>query len=92
MKQIPMKQFDKVVRLSREYWDEGSIVTLQERTKVAMKIREVTGIDWLAIIDFVDAIIRRTGILPDASDEMIYILLRVLGWEVADNVEEHPAN
>ena len=92
MKQIPKKPFDKLVQLSREYWEEGSTITLQERIKVSMEIREVTGIDWLAIIDFVDSIIRRTGILPGASDEMIYILLRVLGWEVAEIVEEHPAD
>ena len=88
MKRIPKKQFDKVVRLSREYWDEGSTITLQERIKVAVEINEVTGIDWMAIIDFVDSIIRRTGFVPDASDEMLHIVLRVLGWEIADEVKE----
>ena len=84
MKQIPKKQFDSIVRLSREYWETGSTPLLQERIKDAMEINEMTRIDWLAIIDFVDCIIRRTGVLPGASDEMLYILLRVLGWEVAE--------
>ena len=88
MKRIPKKQFDKLVRLSREYWEEGSTVLLQERIKVALEINESTGIDWVAFIDFVDSIIRSTGILPGASDEMLYILLRVLGCEVADEVKE----
>jgi hypothetical protein len=91
MKKIPKKQFDDVVRLSREYWETGSTTLLQERIKVAIEIRDLTGIDWLAIIDFVDCIIRRTGVLPGASDEMLHILLRVLGWEVAENVEVNSA-
>lgn len=92
MKKIPKKQFDKLVSLSRGYWEDGSTTLLQERIKVAIEINEVTGIDWLAIIDFVDGIIRRTGVLPGASDEMLYILLRVLGWEVAENVEVNSAD
>lgn len=92
MKQIPKKQFDELVRLSREFWADIDKAHLKKRIDVAMEIREATGIDWMAIIDFVDCIIRSTGVLPGASDEMLYILLRVLGWEVADNVEEHTAN
>ena len=84
MKQIPKKQFDEVLDLSREYWETGGTTVLQERIKAAQEIKKATDIDWLAIIDFVDCIVRTTGILPDASDEMFYILLRVLGWEVAD--------
>ena len=87
MKKIPKKQFDSIVRLSREYWETGSTPLLQERIKAAIEIRDVTQIDWLAIIEFVDCIIRRTGVLPGASDEMLYILLRVLGWEVVEDVE-----
>lgn len=91
MKQIPKKQFDELVRLSRQFWEGIDTTLLKDRIDVAMEIREATGIDWMAIVDFIDCIIRSTGILPGASDEMLYNLLRVLGWEVAD-VEEHPAN
>ena len=94
MKKIPKKQFDEVVCLSREYWEhgyDGDNSLLRERIKIAMEIREFSGIDWMAILDFIDSIIRSTGILPGANDEMLYILLRVLGWEVVEDVEEHSA-
>ena len=88
MKKIPKKQFDELVRLSRKFWEDIDTTLLKDRIDVAMEIREATGIDWVATIDFIDCIIRSTGILPGASDEMIYNLLRVLGWEVADEDEE----
>lgn len=88
MKHIPKNKFDKVVSLSREYFAEGDTSLLKERINIAMEIRRETEIDWLAIIDFVDSIIRDTGILPRANNEMLYILLRVLGWEVVDEVKE----
>ena len=84
MKQIPKKQFDEVVRLCREYWNTGDPENLKPQFEVAMEIEKATGINWLSIVHFVDCIIQTMGILPGASDEMLYILLRVLGWEVAD--------
>jgi hypothetical protein len=89
MKKIPKKQFDEVIRLTREFWEDAddSNVLLQERIKIAMNIKDVSGVDWFAIINFVDSLFQRTGFLPDASNEMIYILLRVLGWEVVEDVE-----
>lgn len=94
MKQIPA-QFNEVLRLSREFWesgDSGNNALLRERIKVAQGVRDDTGIDWLAIIDFIDCIIRPSGFVPGASDEMLFILLRVLGWEVVEDVKEHPAD
>lgn len=94
MKKIPKKQFDEIICLSRKYWDDGTSndsTVLQERIKIALEFRDVCGIDWMAIIDFVDSIIRTTGILPGASNKMIYFLLRSLGWEVAENVEVNTA-
>ena len=84
MKQIPKKQFDEVVHLCREYWNTGDPENLEPQFKVAMEIEKATGINWLSIAHFVDCIIQRTGILPGASNETLYVLLGVLGWEVAD--------
>ena len=88
MKKIPKKQFDEVSRLSREYWETGEVSLLKERIKVAMEIRDVAGVDWLATCELFDSIVRGDGFLPGASDEMIYILLRVLGWEVVREDKE----
>lgn len=92
MKQIPKKQFDEVVRLCREYWNTGDPENLKPQFDVAMEIEKATGINWLSITHFVDSIIHTRGILHGASNETLYVLLGVLGWEVAEIVEEHPAN
>ena len=85
MKKIPKKELDKVVELSRSYWESGGDThILQSRIAIAKEIEAQTGIDWLTIIDFVDSIVKTSGLFKDASNEMIYILLRVLGWEVVD--------
>jgi hypothetical protein len=87
MKQIPKKQFDKVLRISREIWETGEENLFKMRIKEAQKIERVTGLDWMAILDFIDCIIRSSGFIPGASDEIIHFLLRVFGWEVAEDVE-----
>jgi hypothetical protein len=92
MKQIPKKQFDELVRLSRDVWENDNLVVLKERIGVAREITSAVGLDWLALIDFVDSVIRTSGFMPGADDETLYRLLGALGWEVAENVEEHPAN
>lgn len=84
MKQIPKKEFDEVLRLSRDFWESGDPLLVKDRIAIAQYITNKTGIDWMAICDFIDCLIRRYGFLPGASNEMLYILLRVLGWEVAD--------
>ena len=88
MKQIPKKQFDETLRLARDIWSNGNHDAIKERIVIAKEITKITGLDWMAVIDFVDSIVRVTGLLPGANDEMIYLLLRVLGWEVSDEVQE----
>lgn len=87
MKKIPKKQFDEVLRLSREYWESGEVSLIKERIAIAQDIYKKAGIDWLAITDLIDCIIRSSGFVPGASDDFIYLLLRVIGWEVTELVE-----
>lgn len=89
MKRIPKKQFDEVLRLSREIWDNGEHEPIKERIKVAQEITNATGLDWLAIMDLIDCIIRDSGFVPNADDDFIYLLLRVLGWDVANEDKEN---
>jgi hypothetical protein len=88
MKKIPKKQFDEVIRLSREIWDGDFTVTIKKRIKVAQEISQTTGLCFTVIMDIVDCIIRPSGFMAGADNEMIYLILRVLGWEVTDEVQE----
>ena len=88
MKKIPKKQFDEVIRLSREIWEDGGTDIIKNRIKVAQEIYQTTGLCFTVIMDIVDSIIRPSGFMPGADNEMIYLILRVLGWEVTHEVEE----
>ena len=90
MKTIPKKLFNKVISTTRLYWgsslrngepDKG---LLYKRIELATQLQEQTGIDWLAITDFLDSIVKTNGLQPDAENDEIYCALRCLGWEVKD--------
>lgn len=88
MKQIKKSQLDEVIKLSREYWETGNHGLLPARIDTAEEVERDTGIDWLSLIDFVDGITRRRGLLHEADNETIYEVFRILGWELTDEVKE----
>lgn len=94
MKKISKKQMGKLIDLSRQYWvsaratGEPSESLLKERNKIASEIADKTGLSEFAIIDLVDSIVRCNGLLPDADNDEIYFVLRILGWRVKDEVQE----
>jgi hypothetical protein len=89
MKKIPKKQFDEVIRLSRKIWNDDDYTdAIKKRIKVAKEIHQTTGLCFTAIMDIIDCIIRPSGFMAGADNEMIYLILRVLGWEVVDEDKE----
>lgn len=86
MKKMPKKQFDEIVDLSRAYWESGEEEILTERIHLAQKLEKIIGVDWLSILDFVDSIVRNRGFFHDAENDEIYCALRVIGWEVVEDV------
>lgn len=89
MKQIPKKKFDAVLDISREWWAGNNEELLPKRIDLAKTIKEI---DWLPIVDLVDSILNPMGFAPDAENDEIYSVLRVLGWEVVDHEQEHLAD
>lgn len=84
MKKMPKKQFDKILDLSREYWENGEEEILTERIHLAMELEKIIDVDWLHILDFADSMVASRGLLPDAENDEIYSALRTIGWEVTD--------
>lgn len=86
---IPKGQLDEIIELTRTYWngEDADRQLLQERIDKAQVLELIVGVDWLTVIDFVDSIIRHRGFLPNAENDMIYSVLKLLGWEVADDAE-----
>ena len=88
MKKIPKKLLDTLIYLKRLYWKDGEVVLLHGIHAVAMEIERECGLDWLSIKELISSIIRYHGLLENASNEKIYEVLNVLGWEVFDEKQE----
>ena len=90
MKKMPKKLFDEIVSFSRSFWRNNSLDgdVLRERIKAAQELCQITGVEWCALIYFVDALLMNEGFMPDAPNEMLYHLLGQLGWEITDEIEE----
>lgn len=85
MKKIPKKKLDELIALSREYWKTGNTDILQKRLSKAQSLEKVIGVWWDSILYLLDAIITGHGYCPEAENEKIYEVLRVLGWEPSDD-------
>lgn len=86
MKKIPKFLLDRYIELSRQYWDTGNFNLLDDLKNASFVIQDAINVDWLSIENFIDAIIRHRGFLPNAENEKIYEALSVLGWEVVEDV------
>jgi hypothetical protein len=87
MKKINKRIVDWCIELTRLYWGGKDIDTeiLTDRIETAKKAE----INWFALINLLDGILAKGGFNPEASNLEIYLVLRLLGWEVADEeVEE----
>lgn len=82
MKKMPKKKFDKILDLSRAYWENGDEEILTERIHLAMELEKIIDVDWINVLDFANSIVASRGILPDAENDEIYCALRAIGWEV----------
>lgn len=48
----------------------------------AERVQAACGVYWGAADDFMHSLLRKGGIFPEASNEDIYRVLEMLGWEV----------
>lgn len=90
MKKIPKKKLDQILDMTREYWDinkELNEELLHERIRLAQEFRVV---GWGSLINLVDAILPHDGFCPEATNELVYYTIRLLGWEVVDDEEYSP--
>lgn len=84
-KVIPKALLDKAIELDREYWTGASAPLASERIiDVCTEIDCVSGVNWYSFRDFLAAILPFRGLKHDATNEEIYAVLRLLGWEVSE--------
>lgn len=84
-KPIPKKLLDETIAECRKYWnDDPGGLSWADILPLCQRLHKATGINWNSWSDFLSAILPRTGLKADATNEDIYAVLRLLGWEVAD--------
>jgi hypothetical protein len=89
MKKIPKKMFDAMVTGSRKYWETGNTDHLGRNYALCQRLQEETGVEWICFSDLVGSIVMNRGFKPDVSNEVIYEVLKVLGYEVVNDGKEH---
>lgn len=87
-KQLNKKVLDKLLRYTRSFWNHTAKdidAILEARMEAA---KQLVGGSWIAIIDLLDAIFEVRGFHKNTSNESVYDVLRMLGWDVVEMVGE----
>lgn len=84
-KVIPKTLLDKAIELDREYWSGSAGPLSNDRLlDLCEQIDRVSGVNWYSLRDLLAAVFPFRGLKHDATNEDIYAVLRLLGWEVSE--------
>ena len=89
MKTINKRTLDALIELRRElsetpYCEANVDRIIKEMIAAAERIETPDGYDWSAVYLLVEAVLCGLGLKRDATNEDIYTVFAVLGWEVRD--------
>lgn len=90
-KQLNKKDLDKLLRYIRSYWGHKTTDTEAVLDAITAAANQMVGDGWLALTDLLHGILGAHGFCVNASNERIYDVFRLLGWEVAEAVKEDNA-
>ena len=79
MKTFPKKEMDELIHGLREWRADEGNESVHKPMSAAYKLGKETGVAAIKWLNLIDAIC--SGVAPDAGDEVIYEVLRLLGWE-----------
>lgn len=88
MKKIPKKLLDDCIEACRAFWGSGNKCLLFPMHEKAETLGKAIGLDGFVVSDFISCIAKGWGFCPDAENEKIYSVLRVLGWEVVNDAND----
>lgn len=84
-KVIPKGLLDEALAYLKDYYHCSPTKQVLERTHtITHEIEFHTGVAWYSLEDLICSILSGSGVKPDATNEDIYAILRLLGWEVSD--------
>lgn len=82
MKKVPKKLLDEFLQESRIHWFEEE--NYEVATSLARQLQKATNTHWLGWKDFVNSLLYPSGLSRAVTNEQIYEILKILGWEVVD--------
>ena len=87
---ILKSELDKAIRISRKYWKTGDVDILAARSNAVKSISiKLTGEEYSAgaVQDVIDAMISGFGLKQHATNQDIYDVFTLLGYEIKDDTE-----
>lgn len=90
-KKIPKMQLDQCIEATKNYFDPNvpfSHGLLDAKIDVCLRLEESVRVGMIVFGDFLGSILTPSGLRPDATNEDIYKVLEVLGWQVTDEGKE----
>jgi hypothetical protein len=85
MKKINKRILDECIELTRLYWGEsGDEKRYDNILDDRFKWARTSGVKWSPLLNLLDGILASNGFAPEASNWDVYLVLRLLGWEVVD--------
>ena len=82
-KQIPKDLLDRAIAETKEYYRSADLQILNKLSDTTHEIEYATGIAWFALENLLGGILCSIGCKPDATNEDVYAILRLLGWEMS---------
>lgn len=79
-RKFPKEMLDELIESVRDEW--RSYRDHVDTIALALSAEDRIGANWLYIANLLMAILSPSGFRPEATNEEIYEVLRVLGWEV----------
>lgn len=82
MKKLPKKLLDEFLKESRVHWFKKE--NYEVATSLARQLQEATKVNWLGWKDFVNSLIYPNGLARAVTNDQIYEVLKILGWEIVN--------
>ena len=86
MKKVPKSTLDSFIFIARLRLEEDT--DFEELTSqlygFATFLERQTNVHWMVWTDFINSIFGTDGLKTNATNDEIYVILHLLGWEVVD--------
>lgn len=84
MKTVKKIEVDRLIRYTKRWWLGSDEDDLNAMLLQSEALGRQTGIEWTAWLNIMDSIFKADGLNNAATNEQVYQILNILGWEVVE--------